>query len=175
MLPGQQLSETVLTETPEAIDVTVARIPLDIAPSVKRQNPGGPGESFVAGASVVAHFVSVQDASGGKPLEHRVAIPLLAAGLYQVRLAVPQRVAIQYLSVSTMSAMFHSDGAETVVMAFDLRTMRRRTDVGAVVVTPRGLRRFKPSGDGLIHVPPALLERKPFDSNAGGIRRVGVS
>lgn len=168
-LPERVLFETVVTKQPETIDVTVARIPLADAPRIDRWHPGWNGEMLDPNAKLVAHVVSVVDPQSGSPLQHRIALPALPAGLYQVRLSTAGMTAIQYLSVSSISAMLKRGDLDAIVMAFDLRTMRLRRDVTAVIYTSAGIRTVKPFSDGLLHFPRAWLTPGLQQSNTGGL------
>jgi hypothetical protein len=169
VLPGRVLFETVVTKRPETIDVIVARIPVADVTKIDRWHPGWDGETLDPVAEPVAHVASVADLKSSSPLQHRIAIPPLPGGLYQVRLSTADVTAIQYLSVSSISAMLKRGARDAVVMAFDLRTMRQRRDVTAVVYAATGVRTVKPLRDGLLHFPRLWLTPGLKKTNVGGL------
>jgi hypothetical protein len=149
VLPGRPLSETVLTKTPQSIEVTIALVP--IANTAYVSSPRA-GEGLDPNAKVVLHFVSAPSVRGS-PLEHQINLPALPAGLYQIRLASPERTAVQNLTVGTIGAVMNRGNNGAVVLAIDARTLRMRRDVVVLDYGVGGVRRFFPSKDGLIHVP----------------------
>ena len=169
VLPERVLFEMVVTKQPETVDVTVTRIPIADVTKIDRRDPGWNGETLDPTAEPVAHVVSVADMQSGSPLKHRIAIPPLPGGLYQVRLSTADVTAIQYLSVSSISAMLKRGASDAVVMAFDLRTMRQRRDVTAVVYAAAGVRTVRPLRDGLLHFPRLWLTPDPKKTNIGGL------
>jgi hypothetical protein len=167
VLPKRVLFEMVVTEQPETVDVTIVRIPIADVTKIDRWDPGSNGETLDPSAEPVAHVVSLADMQSGSPLKHRIAIPPLPGGLYQVCLSTADVTAIQYLSVSSISAMLKRGASDAVVMAFDLRTMRQRRDVTAVVYAAAGIRTVKPSRDGLLHFPRLWLTPGLKKTNIG--------
>ena len=149
VLPGRPLSETVVTKTPQSIEVTIALVAAADVADISR--PGGGGR-LDPNAKVVLHFVSAPSV-GGSPLEHQINLPALPAGLYEVRLASPERTAVQNLSVGTIGAVMNRGNNGAVVLAIDARTLRMRRDVVVLDYGLAGVRRFFPSKDGLIHLP----------------------
>jgi len=133
-LPNRTFLDTVQTRIPQTVDVTVTR-----------------------GAVVVAHIVSRPDSA--RALAHRIAIPPLPGGLYDVQLKSNDATATQHLSVSTISVVIARGATTNVLMAFDLRTLRQRRDVRAIVATARGSETISPSSDGLIRAPSGMRAR----------------
>ena len=160
VLPGHPLPETVLTKTPQSIEVTISLVPTADVADISRPT----GSGLDPNAKVVLHFVSAPGARGS-PLEHQITLPPLAAGLYQVRLTSPERTAIQNLSVGTLSAVMNRGNNGAVILAIDGRTLHMRQDVVASEYGPEGVRRFVPSKDGLIHLAvPAVPQGVPCSS-----------
>lgn len=166
VLPQQALSETVVTKTPQTIDVTVARVPADDALDISRWRPGWSGEKLDPNAAIVLHFVSGSP-SAGSPLEHTIAIPGLSPGLYQIRLASSERTAVQDLNVSTLDAMINRGAKGAAVLALDARTLRARTDVTVLNYTADGVRKFVPANDGLVYLPPSWPQNRLCSGDRG--------
>jgi hypothetical protein len=161
VLPGHPLPETVLTKTPQSIEVTISLVPTADVADISRPT----GSGLDPNAKVVLHFVSAPGARGSA-LEHQITLPALPAGLYQVRLASPERTAIQNLSVGTLSAVMNRGNNGAVILAIDARTLRMRQDVVASEYGAEGVRRFFPSKDGLIRLAvPAVPQGVPCSSD----------
>ncbi len=127
-LPNRVFFETIQTRTPQTVDVMVMQ-----------------------GGTVVAHIVSRPETPSS--LAHRIAIPPLPGGLYEVQLKCDDRTAIQNLSISTISVVVARGEGQSVLMGFDLRTLRQRRDVRAIAHTAGSSKTIWPERDGLLHVP----------------------
>ncbi|MGA2761411.1 MAG: hypothetical protein ABSF08_13955, partial [Candidatus Cybelea sp.] len=141
-LPGRPLSEIVETQTPQTVDVTVARVPPVKAFRLRESTPG---------AIVVFHTVSASEHQA--ELQHRISFPALPAGVYQVRFASTERTEYQTLNVGTIAAMLNLDEKSAVVMVTDVRNGRVRRDVTVLVYTVDGVRTLHAGSDGLVRFP----------------------
>ncbi len=130
-LPNRIFFETIQTRTPQTVDVTVMQ-----------------------GGTVVAHIVSRPETPSS--LAHRIAIPPLPGGLYEVQLKGDDRTAIQNLSISTISVLVARGEGQSVLMGFDLRTLQQRRDVRAIVDIAGSSKTIWPERDGLLHVPSGM-------------------
>lgn len=154
VLPGQPLSEVIVTKTSESIVVTVAQVPLsDVVAVIRSEQYGAPGETLDRNAKALLTFVSAPGFADGSPLEHRIDLPALPAGFYQIQLSSPSRTAIQDLSVGTLATLINNGATEDAAMAVDVRTMRIRTDITVLEFYKSGIRRYVPGGNGLVKLP----------------------
>jgi len=160
-LPGQPFTEIVVTQNPQTVDVTLARVP-----PVKIDWL----QDFEPGAKVVFHAVSAP--ANPSELQHRITLPALPAGVYQVRLASAERTAYQVLNVGTIGAMLNVDAKSAVVIATDVRSRRVRRDVAVLVQAGDGVRTFHPGTDGLVRFPLRILAGpagRKSDGEAGAV------
>ena len=163
ILPGQRLSETIVTRTPQNVDVTVVSVPADDANAVMWRPSRD--EVLDPHGTVVSHFASAPD-DAGSDLEHQITLPQLPVGLYQIRLSGPDLTTIQELNVGTLAALVNRGNDESVIMAFDTRVMHQRSDVTARIYASSGTSEISPSADGLLRIPKSLNDG--FCSSNGG-------
>jgi hypothetical protein len=146
-LPGDSLTETILTESLQSIEVTIVRVPgsdvIRVANRFVRTAKMDPS------ATVVAHFVS--SPSPSTPLEHSIEIPPLPVGFYLIELIGHDRTAITQLNVGTLGTIADRVPEHAVMLALDLRTFRHRSDVAMLEYAQAGrIQRFRPDTDGLL-------------------------
>ena len=171
-LPGERLSETIVTKTPQSIDVTMVRVSVRDAAMLARPYQGATSEALAPDATLIEHFISKPPTDGQSPLKHRIELDPLPAGLYQIRLTSPERTAFQDLNVGTIGVMINRGIKGNVLMAIDVRSLRRRSDVAVLEFTDSGVHRYSPSADGVLRLPSHFL---PLSSARSGYRGIIVA
>lgn len=161
-LPGVAFSETVVTQLPQSIDVTVARA----TPSEYTRWGFAPASWPTPDPhTIVWHFVSQARATDA--LSHVIATPPLPAGLYDIRLQSRDRTVIQHLNVGTLGIMANRTFKNGVLMGFDLRTYRKRSDIRLTEYFESGPREFRAHRDGLIYFPYPWMGRVHVEPPVG--------
>lgn len=161
--PGHALREIVVTKSPQTITITVARMtPMEYVASLSVRDEDVPLEE----RRIV--WSGSSQPKWPHPLEHRVVLPPLKAGLYQIRLDSPQRFAVQRLIVGTLGIVANRTFRGSVLMAFDLRTFRQRRDVRLLEYFEHGHRKLFGTGpDGFIRFPYPWMGHDRIDPQAG--------
>ena len=148
VLPGRPLSETVVTKTPQSIEVMIALVAAADVADISR--PGGGGRLI----QTPSRPSFCKRAERGDRLQNIKSISRLSPRgctrfAWRARNARPSKI----LSVGTIGAVINRGNNGAVVLAIDARTLRMRRDVVVLDYGLAGVRRFFPSKDGLIHVP----------------------
>lgn len=152
-LPGRSFEETVVTQSAEPVNVTVARMPDNDVAFARASDWPGPHATLDPRYPVAFQAAFNYDGSMGNGFEHKIVIPPQRVGVYEIFLSSKERTAVQRLLVGTLGAIADFETSGSVILSIDTQTMRRRTDVSLTGYTNTEARVFRPGSDGLIHLP----------------------
>lgn len=152
-LPWRSFEETVITLSAEPIKVVVARVPDGEAADADASNPPRPYDTVNPQYPVLFQGAANYGRRAGGGFEHKIVIPPLRPGLYEIFLDSKERNALQRFAVGTLGAIVDFESDDSALLPIDTRTMRRRSDVSLTGYTNTQSQIFRPGSDGLIHLP----------------------